>query len=70
MGTKVMLEVTQSLVSGNEVTVHAGELFEPGARLPEGVTVKPVMADVPDKPKAEDKPPAAQDKPPAKAPAK
>ena len=75
-GRKVMLEVTQSLVDGNEVVVHAGELFEPGARLPEGVTVRPVM--VPGKPAAREKPagedkPApepAQDKPAAKAPAK
>ena len=77
-----MLEVTQSLVDGNEVVVHAGELFEPGAKLPEGVTVRPVMADVPDKravrekPAEPDKPepdkPAAQEpaKAPAKAPAK
>ena len=55
-----MLEVTQSLVDGNEVVVHAGELFEPGAKLPEGVTVRPVM--VPGKPAAKDKP-AAEDKP-------
>ena len=73
-----MLEVTQSLVDGNEVVVHAGELFEPGAKLPEGVTVRPVM--VPGKPAAKDKlgeakpaqedKPAAQDKPAAKAPAR
>ena len=68
MAAKVMLEVTQSLVSGNEVAVHSGELFDPGARLPEGVTVRPVLVDVPDKPAAQEKP--APDKPAAKAPAK
>lgn len=49
MAEKVMLEVTQSLVSGNEVVVHAGELFEPGAKLPEGVTVRPVLVGTPGK---------------------
>ena len=76
MAQKVMLEVTQSLVDGNEVVVHAGELFEPGAKLPEGVTVRPVMADVPPKRAAsafsgEDaKQEAAPSKPPAKTPGK
>jgi hypothetical protein len=82
MASKIMLEVTQPVVSGNEVVVHSGELFEPGAKLPEGVTVRPVITDVPDKPaKAEEKPdgqekPAkaeekpAQDKPAAKTAAK
>lgn len=55
MGTKVMLEATQSVVSGNEVVVHAGELFAPGAKLPEGVTVRPVLVDAGDKPAADDK---------------
>ena len=63
MTQRVMLEVTQSLVSGNEVVVHSGELLEPGAKLPEGVTVRPVMADVPGKP-------APQDKPAVKTPAR
>jgi hypothetical protein len=68
MGRKIMLEVTQPVVSGNEVVVAAGELFEPGAKLPDGVTVREVITDVPDEPaKAEDKPAAAE---PAKAPAK
>ena len=67
MAQKVMLEATQSLVDGNEVVVHSGELFEPGARLPEGVTVRPVQVDVPRKP-AESKP-AAEDKPAAEKPA-
>lgn len=72
MASKVMLEATQSVVDGNEVVVHSGELFEPGAKLPEGVTVRPVQVDVPDRPKAEPKAaePAAEDKPAAKAPAK
>ena len=71
MATKVMLEVTQPVVDGNEVVVHAGELFEPGAKLPEGVTVRPVI--VPDKPAAREKAAAEDkpaDKPPAKTPAK
>ena len=72
MAAKVMLEVTQSLVSGNEVVVHSGELFEPGAKLPDGVTVRPVMTEVPDKPAAQEKPAPADEpaKAPAKAPAK
>lgn len=72
MGRKIMLEVTQPVVDGNEVVVHSGELFEPGAKLPDGVTVRPVIIDVEDKPAAQDKP-AAEDKPapePAKASAK
>ena len=72
MATKVMLEVTQPVVDGNEVVVHAGELFEPDAKLPEGVTVRPVI--VPDKPAAREKPAAqekpAEDKPADKPPAK
>ena len=82
MATKVMLEVTQPVVDGNEVVVHAGELFEPDAKLPEGVTVRPVIVDAsssapsdevakeegdPPKESAKDKP---ADKPPAKTPAK
>jgi hypothetical protein len=61
MGRKIMLEVTQPVVSGNEVVVAAGELFEPGAKLPDGVTVREVITDVPDAPAAPE---------PAKAPAK
>jgi hypothetical protein len=76
MASKVMLEATQAVVNGNEVVVHSGELFDPGAKLPEGVTVRPVIVDVPGKPAAAEKPaqadeqPAAEDKPAAKAPAK
>ena len=78
MGQKVMLEVTQPVVNGNEVAVHSGELFEPGARLPEGVTVRPVIVSVPDKPAASSsgssdegaKQEAAPVKPAAKAAAK
>ena len=61
MGKKIMLEVTQPVVSGNEVVVAAGTLFEPGAILPDGVTVREVIADVPD---------PVPDPAPAKAPAK
>jgi hypothetical protein len=73
MGQKVMLEVTQPVVDGNEVAVHAGELFEPGAKLPEGVTVRPVMVSVPDpapKQPDPDPEPAPEPERPAKAPAK
>lgn len=63
MASKVMLEATQSVVDGNEVAVHSGELFEPGAKLPEGVTVRPVIVEAPEE-KAAPKPQ------PAKVPAK
>ena len=58
MSKQIMLEVTQPVVDGNTVVVAAGTLYEPGADLPEGVTVREVIADVPDKPapKAESKP--------------
>jgi hypothetical protein len=69
MGQKVMLEVTQPVVSGNEVIVHAGELFEPGARLPDGVTVRPVIVSVPDPAPKEPEPEPAPERA-AKAPAK
>ena len=71
MGQKVMLEATQSVVDGNSVAVHSGELFEPGADLPEGVTVRPVIVDVPG-PAAKDPEPEPEPAPerPAKAPAK
>ena len=62
MGKKIMLEVTQPVVSGNEVVVAAGTLYEPGSTLPDGVTVREVITDVPDAP--------APDPVPAKAPAK
>ena len=63
MARKIMLEVTQPVVNGNEVVVAAGELFEQGARLPDGVTVREVITDAPDEPAK-----AAAE--PAKAPAK
>jgi hypothetical protein len=69
MGQKVMLEVTQPVVSGNEVVVHSGELFEPGAKLPDGVTVRPVIVSAPD-PKPKPKEPEPEPEPAAKAPAK
>lgn len=57
MSERVMLEVTQPVVDGNTVVIAAGTLYEPDAELPEGVTVRKVVADVPDKPapKAESK---------------
>jgi hypothetical protein len=71
MAAKVMLEATQSVVAGNEVAVQSGELFEPGADLPEGVTVRPVIVDDP-APVAKDPvpEPAPEPKPAAKVPAK
>lgn len=69
MGQKVMLEVTQAIVDGNSVAVHSGELFEPGAKLPDGVTVRPVIVIVPD-PKPKPKEPEPEPEPAAKAPAK
>jgi hypothetical protein len=73
MGRKIMLEVTQPVVSGNEVVVAAGTLFEPGAKLPDGVTVREVITDVPDEPEPKAEPakaPAEPAKAQAKAPAK
>jgi len=63
MARKIMLEATQPVVNGNEVVVHAGELFEPGAPLPEGVTVREVVVDVPGEPEDAPAPKAS----PAKA---
>ena len=68
MARKIMLEVTQPVVDGNELVVAAGTLFEEGATLPEGVTVREVVVDADDQPAAEAK--AAPEKPAAKAPAK
>jgi hypothetical protein len=68
MASKVMLEATQSVVHGNGVAVHSGELFEVGD-VPDGVTVIPVLVDVPDKPKPADVKPEPA-KPAPKAPAK
>jgi hypothetical protein len=62
MARKIMLEVTQPVVDGNEVVHAAGDLFEPGASLPEGVLVREVIVDAPDKPEPAPKPA----KPPAK----
>lgn len=69
MGRKIMLEVTQPVVDGNEVVVNAGELFEPGAKLPDGVTTREVIVDADDKPAAKEKP-AGDDKPAEKPAAK
>jgi hypothetical protein len=48
MARKIMLEAVQPVVSGNEVVHAAGDLFDPGADLPEGVQVREVVVDVPD----------------------
>jgi hypothetical protein len=55
MAKKIMLEVTQPVVNGNQVVHNPGELFELGSDLPEGVLVREVIADVPEPPKAEAK---------------
>jgi hypothetical protein len=72
MARKIMLEVTQPVVDGNEVVVAAGELFEPGAQLPDGVTVREVVTDAPDEPAKAAEPAKTEPAkaPPAKAPAK
>ena len=67
MARKIMLEVTQPVVDGNELVVAAGTLFEPGAALPDGVTVREVVVDADDQPAAEAK---AEAKAAAKAPAR
>jgi hypothetical protein len=70
MGQKMMLESTQSVVSGNEVLRHAGELYASLGEVPDGVPVRPVLVDVPD-PEPEPAPaPEPAAKPLAKAPAK
>jgi hypothetical protein len=59
MGQKVMFEVTQPVVSGNEVQVPSGYLYASMDEVPDYVQVKPVIVDVPDaEPKAADKPSA------------
>ena len=67
MGKKIMLEVTQPVVSGNEVVVAAGTLYEPGATLPDGVTVREVITDVPGAEAPAPEPAPAPDAAPAKA---
>jgi hypothetical protein len=59
MARKIMLEATQPVVDGNTVVVAAGELFEPGADLPEGVQVREVVVDAPDEPAAKAAPKTA-----------
>lgn len=62
MTKQVMLEVTQPFhKNGREVQFQPGEQFPLGTDLPDGVTVREVVADVPDKPAAapEAKAPAA-----------
>jgi hypothetical protein len=68
MGQKIMLEVTQPVVSGNEVLHHSGDLYGSLGDVPDGVQVKPVIVSVPD-PEPEPEPEPAPERP-AKAPAK
>jgi hypothetical protein len=79
MGQKIMLEVTQPVVSGNEVVHHSGDLYASMDDVPDGVQVRPVIVSVPDapapapkepEPAAETKEPERPAKPAAKAPAK
>jgi hypothetical protein len=51
MSAKIMLEVTQPFhKSGTEVLYQPGERFPLDAELPEGVSVRQVIVDVPDVP--------------------
>lgn len=51
MGKRIMLEVTQPFhKSGTEVLYQPGHLFPPDAELPDGISVREVIADVPDEP--------------------
>jgi hypothetical protein len=72
MGQKVMFEVTQPVVSGNEVLHHSGDLYASLGEVPDGVQVRPVMVSAPDpKPKdPEPKEPEPEPERPAKAAAK
>jgi hypothetical protein len=65
MGRKIMLEVTQPVVSGNEVLYHSGDLYASLGDVPDGVQVRPVIVSVPDPAPKEPEAPA---KAPAKAP--
>lgn len=67
MARRVMLEVTQPFhKSGTEVMFQPGELFPPDAELPDGVSVREVVAEVPDEPAPAPEPAKA----PARTPAK
>ncbi len=73
MGQKIMLEVTQPVVSGNEVVHHSGDLYGSLGEVPDGVQVKPVIVSVPDPAPKEPAPepePEPEPKAAAKAPAK
>lgn len=70
MTQKVMLEATQSVVSGNQVVHAAGELYATLKDVPEGVPVRPVLVDVPDDGEPAPAPPTAVPAPRLKAPAK
>jgi hypothetical protein len=69
MGQKVMFEVTQPVVSGNEVVHHSGDLYASLGEVPDGVTVRPVIVSVPE-PKPKEPDPEPEPKAAAKAPAK
>jgi hypothetical protein len=63
MAKQIMLEVTQPFhKSGTEVAYQPGERFPLGADLPDGVSVREVIVDVPD-----EKPAKSEAKPAAKA---
>jgi hypothetical protein len=71
MGQKVMFEVTQPVVSGNEVLHHSGDLYASLGEVPDGVQVRPVMVSAPDpRPKPKEPAPEPEPEPAAKAPAK
>jgi hypothetical protein len=71
MGQKIMLEVTQPVVSGNEVVHHSGDLYASLGDIPDGVQVRPVIVSVPDPAPEEPEPePEAAAKTPAKPAAK
>lgn len=62
MAKQVVLEVVQPFHrSGTEVLYQPGTQFPLGTELPQGISVREVVADVPDEPEG---------RPPAKRPAK
>lgn len=65
MARQVVLEVTQPFhKSGTEVLYQPGTQFPLGTELPQGISVREVVAEVPDVPDER------EGKPPAKRPAK
>ena len=53
MSQKVVFEVTQQVVDGNQVVIHSGEQYGSLDEVPDGVTVRPVLVTVPGKPAPE-----------------